>query len=345
MLKKLTIIAELTYDHQDMSRGYTNRTLYINLTTNEIKIKPVSEEMKKKFIGGRGFDLWLMWNSLPKNKIVNWDDEENEICIATGPLGASTYYPGGGKSIVTSISPLTGIVIDSNVGGHFGPYSKYAGFDAIEIQGKANQEVIIFINGKDHVIQIETVEPSDNLSNFSHELNQQLTEKYAKKPSEKEKQLISVVTTGIGARKSRWGMLNFSFYKLKRKWASCKQAGRGGIGTVFADKNIKALVCRAPPYDVRKNAPADHEKLLEIGRKHNKEIITYDPSMNQMRFVGTGYLPDIMNMTDLLPTENFRFGHHPEISGKDIPFEDKHGLKFLEIIQEREQMDVGMDVP
>jgi aldehyde:ferredoxin oxidoreductase len=320
------LLAQKQYKHQDMTRGYTNRTLYINLETNEIKIKPVSEEMRKKFIGGKGFDLWLMWNSLPKDRIVKWDDPENEICIATGPLGASTYYPGGGKSIVTTISPLTGIIIDSNVGGHFGPYSKFSGFDAIEIQGKAEEEVIIFINGKDHVVSIEQVEDSDELSEYAHQLTQQLTEGYAQGKSELDKQMTSVVSTGPAAKHSKWGMLNFSWYSRKRNWASYKQAGRGGCGTVFKDKNLKALVCRAPVYDVKKNNPADTEKLLELGRKHKKQIVKYDPSQNQMRYVGTGYLPDIMNVTDLLPTENYRFGQHREISGKDIPY--KRGVWF-----------------
>ncbi|MFX1396505.1 MAG: aldehyde ferredoxin oxidoreductase family protein [Promethearchaeota archaeon] len=316
----MIVIKELKYDHRDMVRGYTNRTLYVNLSTNNITIKPVSKEMREKFIGGRGFDLWLMWNGLPKDKVVKWNDEENEICWASGPLGASTYYPGGGKSIVTTISPLTGIVIDSNVGGYFGPYLKYSGFDALEIQGKTKEDTLIFINGQDHVIQLLKVEGSDELSEYSHILTQQLTEKLAKDHTEKEKHQVSVVSTGPGAKHSRWGMLNSSWYSRKRKWASCKQAGRGGIGTVFADKKIKALVCRAPVYDVKKNDPADPQKLLALGRKHNKEIIQYDPSLNQMRFVGTGYLPDIMNMTDLLPTENFRLGHHREIDDKNIPF-------------------------
>ncbi|MBN1217066.1 MAG: aldehyde:ferredoxin oxidoreductase [Candidatus Lokiarchaeota archaeon] len=303
-----------------MKRGYTNRTLYINLTKKEIKIKSVSDEMKEKFIGGRGFDIWLMWNSLPKDRIVKWNDPENEICLATGPLGASTYYPGGGKSIVTSISPLTGIIIDSNVGGYFGSYSKYSGFDAIEIQGKAEKEVLIFINGQDHIIQLIEANDFEELSDNSHLLTQQLTEKFAKEPSEKEKQLVSVVSTGPGAKYTRWGLLNFSWYNRKRKWASCKQAGRGGIGTVFADKKIKALICRAPIYDVKRNNPANPEKLAELGKKHNKNIIKFDPTMNQMRFVGTGYLPDIMNITDLLPTENYRFGQHREIKDKNIPY-------------------------
>ncbi|MCK4286531.1 MAG: aldehyde:ferredoxin oxidoreductase, partial [Candidatus Lokiarchaeota archaeon] len=112
------ILAEKKYELRDVQKGYVNRTLYINLSNNEIIIKPVSDEMKEKFIGGKGFDLWLMWNALPKDKNVQWNDPKNEICIASGPLGGSIFYPGSGKSIVTTISPLTGIIVDSNVGGY-----------------------------------------------------------------------------------------------------------------------------------------------------------------------------------------------------------------------------------
>jgi len=311
------VLAEKKYEEQAMKRGYAGRTLYINLTKNEITLKPVTDEMKQKFIGGRGFDLWLMWNALPKDRIVKWDDPENEICIGNGPLGANTNFPGAGKSLVTTISPLTGIVIDSNVGGYFGSYLKYAGFDALEIQGKAEKEVVIFIDGENHTIQIKEAE---NGSEYSHILTQELTEKYAKDSSDKEKQLISVVSTGPAAKHSKWGMLNFSFYSRRRKWASYKQAGRGGIGTVFADKKIRAIVCNASKVDANKNDPADKETLKEIGGGHKKEIVVLDPQSAQMRIQGTGYLPDIMNVTDLLPTENFRYGQHPTITDKEIPY-------------------------
>ncbi|MHA1488851.1 MAG: aldehyde ferredoxin oxidoreductase family protein [Promethearchaeota archaeon] len=324
------ILAEKKYNFKKIEKGYANRTLYINLSKNEIVIKQVTEEMKQIFIGGKGFDLFLMWNSLPKDKIIRWDDLENEICIANGPLGASTYYPGAGKSIVTTISPLTGIVIDSNVGGYFGSYLKISGFDAIEIQGKAEKEVIIFINGEDHLIRIEKIEDSEKISEYSHLKTQKLTENFAKDSSEKEKQKISVVSTGPASKHSKWGMLNFSWYNRKRKWASCKQAGRGGIGTVFANKKIEALICRAPQYDAKMNNPADIDTLLKIGKKHKQEIIELDPTHNQMRYIGTGYLPDIMNATDLLPTENFRFGHHPEIANKEIPYKRQVWHDFFE---------------
>ncbi len=312
------ILAKKKYELRDVQKGYMNRTVYINLSNNEIVIKTVSDGMKDKFVGGKGFDLWLMWNALPKDKIVKWNDPENEICIASGPLGGSIFYPGSGKSIVTSISPLTGIIVDSNVGGYFGPYVKFSGFDAIEIQGKAEKEVVIYIDGVEGQIQIEAVEEHENLSKYSHELTQQLTERYAQ--NENEKQRISVVSTGLAAKHTKWGMLNFSWYVRGRNWASCKQAGRGGIGTVFTDKNIKALVCRTPKVTVQSNNPDNLEAARELGKKFSQEIMKLDPIQNEMRRVGTGHLPEIMNITDLLPTENFRYGRHKEIRGKDIPY-------------------------
>ncbi|MFX0029914.1 MAG: aldehyde ferredoxin oxidoreductase family protein [Candidatus Hermodarchaeota archaeon] len=311
-------IVEKKYEIHSVQRGYTNRTLYIDLSKLEISIKPVTDEMKEKFIGGKGFDLWLMWNSLPKERIIKWDDPENEICISSGPLGGSIFYPGSGKSIVTTISPLTSIIVDSNVGGYFGPYLKFSGFDALEIQGKAQEEVIIYIDGVEGVVKIEPVKKEENLSKYSHELTQQLTEKYAQEKN--EKQQISIVSTGPAAKNSKWGMLNFSWFVRGRNWASSKQAGRGGSGSVFADKMIKAIVCRSPKITINSNNPYDLDAAKEIGKAHSQEIIELDPIQNEMRRVGTGHLPDIMNVTDLLPTENFRFGMHKEISGKDIPY-------------------------
>ncbi len=323
------ILAEKKYEIQEVQKGYANRTLYINLSKSEITIKPVTDEMKEKFIGGKGFDLWLMWNSLPKEKKVIWDDPENEICISSGPLGGSIFYPGSGKSIVTSISPLTGIIIDSNVGGYFGPFLKFSGFDAIEIQGKTKNEVLIYIDGIEGLIQIVEVKDSDGLSEYSHELAQQLTEKYAK--SDAEKRQISVVTSGPAAKHSKWGMLNFSWYTPIRKRASFKQAGRGGIGTVFSDKRIRALVCRAPKVTVKSNNPADLDTAREIGRIHSKEIVALDPTQNEMRRVGTGHLPDIMNVVDLLPTENFRYGSHKKIKDKNIPYNREEMRKVYHV--------------
>ncbi len=321
--EETNVIATKELSLVQIEKGYANRTLHIDLSNNSIEFKPLESIVKEKFIGGKGLDLWLMWNSLPKNKIVKWNDPENVICIANGPLGGSTIIPGSGKSLLTTISPLTGIIIDSNVGGYFGGYLKHAGFDGLEIKGKAKEPVIIIIDIPSKNIRIERASP--DLSEYSNVLTQQLTERYAK---ELPKSTVSVISTGPAAKYTFLGLLNFSWYNQKRKWASYKQAGRGGIGTVFADKKIKAIViCNTT--QMPSINPDNIEKLKEIANLHRSEIIEFDQKQNEVRAVGTAHLPDIMNEFDLLPTENFRFGKHPTLKSEEIPYRRENWRKIF----------------
>ncbi len=229
---QLKEIKSIDYERPEISKGYSDHVLNVNISDAEIAIDPVDEKIKEIFVGGKGYDLWLMWNSVTKN--TKWNDPENPVCIASGPMSGNPNYPGSGKSIVTSISPITGIPIDSNVGGYFGPYLKFAGFDAMKIQGKSDKELIVYIDGIDSKIQILEV---SGLSDDSYSNSQILTKHFGKdKPRG-----ISVVSAGSGAKNSLLGCLNFSWYDPKGKLARYKQAVRGGIGSVFTHGEIKKL--------------------------------------------------------------------------------------------------------
>jgi len=299
------VLKSFSYQLGKIIKGYNNRSLYINLNDYSIGEKEVTEMMKDKFIGGKGFGLWYLWNAVtPETK---WNDPENEIVIATGPIGGITQYPGSGKSLVVTISPLTGIPIDSNVGGFFGPYLKFAGFDALEIQGKSKEDIVIFIDGDNGKVEIMDI---DTESIDSHLIAHALTDMFAK--NEEDKKNISVVSAGNGAENTLFGLLNFSFYDMRRKTVRLKQAGRGGIGTVFRDKKIKALVVKFSNTRGDLNCPHDIELIKKTGIKLHKEIRDLDDKQNQMRKVGTAHLIEIMNEYDLLPVHNFKFGAHPD---------------------------------
>ena len=288
-----------------LSRGYTDKVLYINVGTTEIKEKDVPPVMKEKFIGGKGYGLRLLWDATKPD--TKWDDPENEIIISSGPVGGITQYSGTGKSLVVSISPQTNSVMDSNVGGFFGPFLKFSGFDAIEIQGKAAKNVIVFIDGINHKVEIfeAPAEATD-----SHLLGEQLTEIFA--DNDNEKKYIGIVSTGSAAEHSLIGMLNFSFYDSKRKKVRLKQAGRGGIGSVFRNKKIKALVCKIPGIKGNLNNVVDLEAIMERGKRFNREMRELDAKQCQMREIGTAHLMEIMNDHDLLPVMNYKFGSHPD---------------------------------
>lgn len=263
------VLNKVNYQHKELLRGYTDKILYINVGSHEIREKDVPPVMKEKFIGGKGYGLRLLWDATKPD--TRWNDPENEIIISSGPVGGITQYSGSGKSLIVSLSPQTDSVMDSNVGGFFGPFLKFSGYDALELQGKAEKDVIIYIDGVNHTIEVFE---DPGLSADSHILADELTEMFAH--DEKDYRNIGIVSSGAAAEHSLIGMLNFTFYDVKRKKIRLKQAGRGGIGTVFRDKKIKAIVSRITGVSGDLNHVADLETIKERGRRFNREMRELD---------------------------------------------------------------------
>ena len=302
---KRKILKEISYQKTPLFRGYTDKILYINVGNNEVVEKDVPPIMKEKFIGGKGYGLRLLWDATKPD--TRWNDPENELIIAPGPVAGITQYSGAGKSLLVSISPQTDSVMDSNVGGFFGPFLKFSGYDALELQGKAEKDVIIYIDGKDGKIEIFE---DPGLSVDSHILVEELTEMFAQ--DENDYKNIGIVSTGAAAETSLIGMINFTFYDVKRKKIRLKQAGRGGLGTVMRDKKIKAIVSRIEGVKGNLNNVADMEKIRERGKRFNREMRELDDHQCQMRKKGTANIVNVMQDYDLLPVHNFKYGSHDD---------------------------------
>ena len=301
------VLASFDYSVTPVDKGYTDKVLYINVGDGKILSKDVPAQMKEKFIGGKGYGLKLLWDATKPT--TKWNDPENEIIISGGPICGITQYSGAGKSLVVSLSPQTDIPVDSNVGGFFGPFLKIAGYDAIELQGKSDKDVVIYIDAATGHVEIFE---DPGFEHDSHMLAEELTDLFANE--DKEKKNIGIVSAGDAADHSLIGMLNFTFYDSKRKKIRLKQAGRGGIGTVFRDKGIRAIVAKVPSIGGNINNVVDLEAIMERGRKFNKEMRELDDSQCEMRKKGTAHLTHIMHDYDLLPVHNFKFGMHSEVS-------------------------------
>lgn len=173
---------------------------------------------------------------------------------------------------------MTDIPIDSNVGGYFGPFLKFSGFDVIELTGKAEEDVIIVIDGNKGTVSIEKA-PLEHKD--AHVLGEELTTMYAEDDNDRKN--VAVVCSGSAADHCNLSMLNFTFYDPKRNVVRLKQAGRGGIGRVFADKHIKALVCHFKGVKANLNHVYDISILNRDGLKFHREVATQDDKQNSMR--------------------------------------------------------------
>ena len=297
------IVAEWDFEVTPIEKGYANRWLRVDLDKNEIAILPVTEQMKDLWVGGKGFDLWFMLQEIDRN--TKWDSPANPICFSSGPLGGTTSFPGSGKTIVTAISPSTGSIMDCNVGGYFGPYLKFSGFDALVIVGKAPAETVVLLDAARGKITIERA-PLESID--AHLLSEELTEMYA--DDEIDKRSVSVVSAGRGAQHSRMGVLNFSFFDWRKNTARIKQAGRGGIGTVFRDKKLKALIIKnrgiTPAWRVEENKVAHWttpKQLFEIS----------DPSeLAELRAIIAKWQRDPEYVIEMMQDIQARFRHIPK---------------------------------
>jgi aldehyde:ferredoxin oxidoreductase len=120
----------------------------VDLSTGKISTEPTMEKFKD-YLGGTGIGYKVMWDEAPVG--TKAFDPENRIVFAVGPL-AGTSAPCNGRTAVTTLWPTCwpkALVASGHMGGHFASELKYAGFDAIIIQGKADHPVWLkIVDGK-----------------------------------------------------------------------------------------------------------------------------------------------------------------------------------------------------
>jgi len=299
------LLMSTQYQPAKVNKGYTDKVLHLDLSKKEAKIKDVPVKVKEVLTGGRGYGLWYLWQAVKPD--TKWDDPENELVFCTGPICGITQYSGCGKSHVVSISPETGSANDNNAGGYFAPLLKFSGWDVLEVQGKAEQDVIIFIDGNKGEVKVQS-SPFQEINSYI--LAEKLTEYFAE--NEEDKSNISIVSAGEGAENSLLGILNFSWYDRGRKKIRYKQGARGGTGTVLRNKKIAAIVVKYKGVKGSSNNPAKPDLLKKAGQRLTKEILSLDHIQNGMRETGTANLLDHMNNHNCLPVHNYQFSSHPQ---------------------------------
>ena len=306
----MNMLESIQYNPSPVKGGYTNRILHVDLGSRKFSIIDISPDFNKKYIGGRGFALKMIWDRTSKE--TRYDSPENILVMAGGPLCGDPRFPGSGKFIVGAISPLTDTFIDSNIGGHFAPLLKFSGFDALAISGISDEEVVLFVDGDEGGISLASAPTfGEEIDNGGITYGESLMKSYNNGEFDEN---IAAVTAGSGACHSRFGIINSLFFDKRRGRIRAKQAGRGGTGTVMRYKGLKAVVVRSSQSPVKGNNPMDREGVKKAGSNLKKVISQMDPRQLHLSSWGTTVLVEYMNKFHILPVHNYQYGQHPEAS-------------------------------
>ncbi|MFX1494122.1 MAG: aldehyde ferredoxin oxidoreductase family protein [Promethearchaeota archaeon] len=262
-----------------MELGYSGNILRVNLSNDKISIEHPEEMFYRKFIGGEGFIAYYLLNEVPKG--VNPLDYKNKLIFANGPL-TGTSIPCTGRNSIGAKSPLTGGFGEAEVGGYWGAELKHAGFDAVIIEGKANNPVYLFIQDEKVDIREAGHLWGKSTGETQKEIIREVDDKYTR--------LACIGAAGENLVKYACVINDYR-----------NAAGRTGMGAVMGSKSLKAIAIRG------------HNK----SKIHNKENLrgilqeSYETFKGYSDFFAYGTGGNRMEefaLSGNLPIRNFRDG-------------------------------------
>lgn len=269
--------------------GYMGKVLFVDLTHRTHTLFEWTDADRKRTLGGKimAADI-LLRHIRPGMKAF---DEDNWLVVTTGPL-TGCGCPNSSRFNISTISPLTGILTSSNCGGDFGLWLKRAGYDAVIFTGRSKSPVTVNILNDD-----VTFTDAANLWGLTTSETQEKLPKRTGKlvigPAGENKVLYACVFSGE------------------------RTAGRGGVGAVFGDKNLKAVTAFGTMIPKVRN----REKLREVNRKWVHTLQTHPLTGRQLPKLGTAGLIAPMQAHKILATKNFsagRFDGFEKISGEEL---------------------------
>ncbi|MGD2186001.1 MAG: aldehyde ferredoxin oxidoreductase family protein [Desulfobacterales bacterium] len=278
--------------------------LDIDLTTETWKLSDYPNGIARKYLGGRGFNVKFLYDHiLPGTDPLG---SQNILSMSTGLL-TGTPAPASSRLHINALSPLTGILGGSNVGGGFGISLRLCGIQQVVIHGRASRPVYLWIDG-------DFIEIRNAKSLWGKDTWETQDRLKTRLGSEK----LKILAIGpAGENGCRFGCII-----SERDHA----AGRTGMGTVMGSKNLKAIVVKAATSQIVFRPNNDFHEAV----KRYLWQIKNSPDFKSMKeHGGAGYVSWADEM-GILGTRNYRDYHYEaaeRIDGKRLKenITRKHG--------------------
>jgi len=253
---------------------------YIDLSTGKVETKPIPLDIRKKYLGGRGLDAYLLLNHTKKGCDPLGPD--NTLIISGGILTA-TCASATARTHIMAKSPLTGLLGSANMGGFFAPELAWAGFHHLVIKGKAKKPVYLFIhNGEIKILDAANLwgkTTTETQWAIRDELGDQEVKSCVIGPAGENLVRFANVMTGIK-----------------------NAAGRTGMGCVMGSKNLKAVAARGT-MDIKIAHPVE---AFEYNKRFIDQITSAKVNQTQGT-LGTPFIWGATNSWGGVRTRNFQY--------------------------------------
>jgi aldehyde:ferredoxin oxidoreductase len=264
--------------------GHLGKILRVNLTDRKFAAEPFPEAWGQAFFGGRGLAVRLYWEEVdPQTDPLS---PENKVIWATGPLTGTGALSAAACYVVTK-SPLTGALACARTMGHFGAELKFAGYDAVILEGRAESPLILAL--LDDKVWFR---PAIHL--------------WGRTTREAEAQFKKDLKDEWGARETYLTVIGPAGEKRLSVASFTSQGflalGGPGVGAVLGAKNLKGLAVKG-----------EHSVLVADGKRLQQVVTTMLNKISGSPYTaemlpqwGTGFLVPLCAQKGILPQNNFQ---------------------------------------
>ncbi len=275
-----------------MPNGFIGSVLHVDLSTGAHTIEHPQESFYRKYGGGSGMGLFYLLRDLPAR--VDPLGPENILTLFTGPV-TGLAVPGQSRISANALSPMGNVIGDSQAGGFFPAWLKFAGLDGIVVVGQAQQPVYLYI----HDGKAEIRDASDLWGKDTATVDDMLAERHGK---------VEVLQIGPAGE----NLVRFAAIMNMHNRAN----GRTGMGAVMGSKRLKAIVVQGK----HKLAAHDMRALTHQNREGTRNIDNI-PDMKGLALNGTADVIPFQQTYGTLPAYNYNeanFAGFEAVSGEQM---------------------------
>ncbi len=258
---------------------------FIDLSLRKTSVKPIPDEWRRGYLGGRGLNIFLLYSLLDAG--IDPLGPENLLIVGAGLLTGAPCL-GAARCNVSGKSPLTGALGDSNIGGQYGVAMRRAGFDCLVIRGRSEKPVRIVL----HEGKIELMDASDLWGLDTFETEEEIARQHGSN-------VHSLVIGRAGER-----LVRYACVRTGRKSA----AGRTGMGAVMGAKRLKAITA----VNEGRIEWSEPDKLYRYARQMIEQIMSTKWAQAQAKH-GTMAIFNYTYHTGLIRVKNFQTQTLPDV--------------------------------
>lgn len=265
--------------------GYNGKILRVNLTSRRCSDEEVDAAFCRTYLGGAGFALFYMLRDLAPG--LDALSPANILTFMLGPI-TGTSLSGASRHTVATKSPLTGGIVLSEAGEHWGAELKRAGYDGVLVDGRAAEPVYLWI--RDGVAELR--DAGRLWGQPTKETQQAIREELGDDK-------IKIASIGpAGENLVRYACIMHGLYDA---------AGRGGAGAVMGSKLLKAVAVRGRTMP----SVADPQGLKDLAKwfAFNLSDLPTAPTIHEFG-TGSGAAGNVASGN--MPVHNFRDGEFPD---------------------------------